>query len=89
MLPYLQDEDILKADLTALKMFLQQAYPVVRAFAEPFKTALETRRRFSSYQYIFPMLIDLQNLATRCFGLSQAFAEALRTFKYSCVPYDT
>lgn len=86
MLPYLQDEDILKADLTALKMFLQQAYPPVRGFAEPFKSALETRRRFSSYQSIFLMLIHLQNLATKCFGLSQAFAKALRTFKYSYVP---
>jgi multisite-specific tRNA:(cytosine-C5)-methyltransferase len=49
VLPYLRDEDILKADLTALKMFLQQAYPVVRGFAEPFKSTLENRRRFSLY----------------------------------------
>ena len=50
VLPYLREEDILKADLTALRMFLQQAYPVVRGFAEPFKSALESKRRFLLYQ---------------------------------------
>ena len=50
VLPYLREEDVLKADLTVLKMFLQQAYPTVWGFAEPFKTALENRRRFSLYQ---------------------------------------
>jgi multisite-specific tRNA:(cytosine-C5)-methyltransferase len=52
VLPYLSEEDILKANLTVLKIFLQQAHPVVREFAEPFKSALESRRRFLLYQSI-------------------------------------
>ena len=49
VLPYLRDEDILKADLTALRVFLQQAYPGIRGFTEPFKSTLESRCRFLLY----------------------------------------
>jgi len=47
MLPYLIA--ILKANLTTLKMFLQQAYPLAWGFAKLSKSTLETRHRSLLY----------------------------------------
>lgn len=43
MLPYIEPESVLSADLAALKVLMENYYPVVTHFQEPFRSAMEPK----------------------------------------------
>ena len=43
MLPYIQPESILSADLATLKVMMESYYPVCSLFQEPFRSAIEPK----------------------------------------------
>ena len=43
MLPYVQPESILSADLATLKVLIESYYPVCSHFQEPFRSAVEPK----------------------------------------------
>ena len=43
MLPYIEPESILSADLATLKVMMESYYPVCSQFQEPFRSAIEPK----------------------------------------------
>ncbi|THH31848.1 hypothetical protein EUX98_g2353 [Antrodiella citrinella] len=67
MLPYIEPECIIDADLTALRILMEGYYPVISGFGDPFRSVIEARATGSHVVRFKPELVGN---ATRTYELT-------------------
>ena len=56
MLPYIEPECIIDADLPALKILMEGYYPVISGFSDPFRSVIEARGTGRSIPSMYSLL---------------------------------